>query len=167
MLDPELPGLGELDRREPTKCAVGSLVIVLVPPVLEEDLRLEETVELLTVQELVTKSTVKRFDPAILPGRAGIDEERSCLIEATPVVERVRHELWSVIHSQEVRCSSFLHQFIESVHHVVGGDRTRHVDREALSGELVDDVEHLDGAQVARLVELKVHCPVRGRRMKN
>src|ERR1019366_10053969 len=27
------------------------------------------------------------------------------------------------------------------------------------SGELINDVEHLDGAQVARLVELKVHGP--------
>lgn len=48
---------------------------------------------------------------------------------------------------------------VEPVHHVVGGDRTRHVDREALSRELVDDVEHLEWAQVARLVELKVHGP--------
>jgi hypothetical protein len=44
LLVPELPGLGELDRREPTKCAVGSLLIVFVTPVLEVNLRLEEAV---------------------------------------------------------------------------------------------------------------------------
>jgi len=68
LLVPELPGLGELDRREPTKCAVGSLVIVFVSPVLEEHLRFEKTVELLTVEELVTQTSVERFDPAVLPG---------------------------------------------------------------------------------------------------
>jgi hypothetical protein len=71
LLVPELPGLGELDRREPTKCAVGSLVIVFVSPVLEEHLRFEETVELLTVQEFITQTSVERFDPSVLPGLTG------------------------------------------------------------------------------------------------
>jgi hypothetical protein len=57
------------------KCAVGSLVIVFVSSVAEEHLRLEETVELLTVQELVTKTGVERFDPAVLPGLTRVDEE--------------------------------------------------------------------------------------------
>ena len=71
----------------------------------------------------------------------------------------MRDELRPVVHAQVVRCASLLHQFVESTNDVVGGDRTCHVDREALAGELVDDVEHLDGAQVARLVKLKVHGP--------
>jgi hypothetical protein len=68
LLVPELPGLGELDWRLPAKCAVGSLVIVFVSPVAEEHLRLEETVELLAVQELVAQTSVERLDPAVLPG---------------------------------------------------------------------------------------------------
>jgi hypothetical protein len=58
-LVPELPGLGEPGRCFPTQRAVGFPVITFVPPGLEEHLRLEETVELLTVQELVTKTGVE------------------------------------------------------------------------------------------------------------
>jgi hypothetical protein len=54
LLVPELPGLGELERREPTKCAVCSLVIHFVSPGLEEHLRFEKTVELLIAEEFVT-----------------------------------------------------------------------------------------------------------------
>ena len=68
LLVPELPGPGELDRREPTKCAVGSLVIVFVSPVLEK------AVELLAVEELVSKTgppmrrSIVELRPSPTPG---------------------------------------------------------------------------------------------------
>ena len=48
-----------------------TFVIVFVLPVFEENLRLEETVELLSVQELVAQTSVERFDPAVLPRLTG------------------------------------------------------------------------------------------------
>ena len=66
---PELPGPGDLDQCEPTKCAQGSLVIAFVSPVLEEHLRLEEAVELLTVGEPVAKTgpPIRRSMVGLMP----------------------------------------------------------------------------------------------------
>jgi len=71
----------------------------------------------------------------------------------------VRHELGTVVHAQVTRCASLGGQLVQPVDDVVGGDGASDVDGEALSRELVDDVEQLHGAQVARLVELEVHRP--------
>ena len=61
------PGLYELDRREPAVCAVGPAVVVVDAPVLGKDLSLEEAVEELAVQVLVTHSAVEALDPSVLP----------------------------------------------------------------------------------------------------
>ena len=47
------PGLDELDWGEPAMCAVGPVHVVVDPPVLEEDLGLEQGVEALAVEVLV------------------------------------------------------------------------------------------------------------------
>ena len=54
------------------------------------------------------------------------------------------------------------HQLIRTTHDIVRGDGTSDVNAQALAGELINDVEHLERTQVARLVELKVHGPDRG-----
>ena len=70
------------------------------------------------------------------------------------------------VHVHVARCTSIIRELVEAVDDVVSRDRATDIDRQALPGELVDDVEHLDRAKVARLVELKVHGPddVRGDR---
>ena len=50
-------------------------------------------------------------------------------------------------------------QLVEDVDDAVGVDRAVGVDGQGFAGELVDDVEHLDGAPVGGGVELKVHRP--------
>jgi len=59
LLVPELPDLDELDGCGPTTRAVGSLVFGFVSPILKKHLRLEETVELVAVQELVAKTDLE------------------------------------------------------------------------------------------------------------
>ncbi len=49
----QVPRLLELDRRHVAERAVKAFVIVFATPVLEQDLRLEQRVEELTVEELV------------------------------------------------------------------------------------------------------------------
>jgi hypothetical protein len=52
------PGLDELDWGEPGVCAVGPVHVIVVPPVLGEDLGLQETVNVTPygVQETVVAS---------------------------------------------------------------------------------------------------------------
>jgi len=53
------PSLDELDRGQPAMRAVGSVHVVVDPPVLDEDLCLEQGLELLAVQELVAQPAVE------------------------------------------------------------------------------------------------------------
>ena len=52
-----------------------SQVVVLTPPLFDQDLCLLERVEGLAVQEFVAQLAVERFDVAVLPGRAWFDEQ--------------------------------------------------------------------------------------------
>ena len=54
--------------------AVGSVLVVVDPPLLDEHLGLEQVVELPAVEELVAQPAVEGFDPGVLPRRAGVDE---------------------------------------------------------------------------------------------
>ena len=49
--------------------------VVETPPVGDQDLRLLEGVEDLAVQELISELAVERLHIAVLPGRAGLDEQ--------------------------------------------------------------------------------------------
>ena len=64
------PGLGELAGGEVAVGAVGSVLVVVDAPVLDEHLGFEEVVELPAVEELVAEPAVERFDPRVLPWRA-------------------------------------------------------------------------------------------------
>ncbi len=66
------PGFDELDWGEPAVRAVRPVDVVVDAPVLEEDLGLEQRVEALSVQVLVTQAAVERFDPGVLPRAAGM-----------------------------------------------------------------------------------------------
>jgi hypothetical protein len=61
------PGRGELGGGEVAVGAVGSVLVVVDPPVFDEHLGLEEAVELPAVEELVAEPAVERLDPVVLP----------------------------------------------------------------------------------------------------
>ena len=71
----------------------------------------------------------------------------------------MRDELGTIVHSQVARRSSLEDELVQPVDDVVGGDGSSNVNGQAHPGELVDDVEQFDDAQVTRLVELEVHGP--------
>jgi hypothetical protein len=50
---------------------VRPVLVVVHPPVLEEDLRLQQGVEGLSVQELVAESAIEALDPGVLPRLSG------------------------------------------------------------------------------------------------
>ena len=56
---PDVPGLLELGWGLPPEPAMGSVHVVVDPPVLDEHLGLEERVEELAVQELVPHAAVE------------------------------------------------------------------------------------------------------------
>ena len=62
------PGLGELAGGEVAVGAVGSVLVVVDAPVVDEHLGFEEGVELAAVEELVAQPAVEGLDPGVLPG---------------------------------------------------------------------------------------------------
>ena len=61
------PGRGELGGGEVAVGAVGSVLVVVDPPVFDEHLGFEEAVEVPAVEELVAEPAVERLDPGVLP----------------------------------------------------------------------------------------------------
>jgi hypothetical protein len=70
--------------------AVGSVLVVVDPPVLDEHLGLEEAVEVSAVEQLVAQAAVERLDPGVLPRGAGVDEHGADIVEPTPSRPRRR-----------------------------------------------------------------------------
>src|SRR3954452_24077939 len=133
--------------------------VVVLAPVFDDDDCLGEAAELFDVEQLVAQATVEGLHVGVLPRRAGLDERRPRAAEATPVPERVRGQLRSVVTAHVRRRAPLVGEALEHVDGLVCVDATRDVDCERLASELVDDVEQLQHAAVGGLIELEVQRP--------
>jgi hypothetical protein len=77
--------------------------VVVDPEVLGQHLGLEERLEDLPVEELVSELAVERLDEGVLPGTAGFDVARARVREPAPVSERISLQLGAVVRAQELR----------------------------------------------------------------
>lgn len=68
------PGGGELGGAEVAVGGVGSVHVIVDPPVGDDDAGFEEVVPSAAVQQLVAQAVVEALDPGVLPWRAGVDE---------------------------------------------------------------------------------------------
>jgi hypothetical protein len=140
---------------------VGPVPVVVDPPVLDDHSGFEQAVELPAVEQLVAELAVERLDPRVLPRRAGIDEHAAGSREPAPVRDGVS---WRT----RARCRCARRR---AGRRVRAASRSRtattwsasidavDLDRQAFAGELVDHVEHLEGASVDGGVELEVERP--------
>jgi hypothetical protein len=71
--------------------------------------------------------------------------------------QRPRHHFGAVVHPQVFRGAPIGHQGDQDVDELIGVAGTAHSDGECLSGELVDDVGHLEAALVSCLVEAEIN----------
>jgi len=62
-------------------------------------------------------------------------------------------------YEHDPRTTAFGDETLEDGDNLIGVDRPVDIDRQALTSELVDHVEHLDRAPVGESVELEVECP--------
>ena len=146
---------------EPGEGLVWPVVVVFGSPVLEHDSGFEEVGEVLGVEAFVSEASVEGLDVGVLPGRSGLDVGGVGAPDAAPVSQRGRDELGAVVHAQMSGGASLGDEALDGGDDAVGVDAVRRVDAEGLSGELVDDVEQLDAAQVGGLVELEIQGPTR------
>src|SRR5438270_920953 len=94
------PGLGVLGGGEPAQGRVGTVGVVLDPPVLDNDLSLAEIGEVLDVEQLVAYSTVEGLDEGVLPGRAGFDVGTGGARQPAPLAQSPGDHFGTVVHPQ-------------------------------------------------------------------
>ena len=79
-------------------------MVVLEPPVVEQELGFVETVEGFHVEELAAEVAVEGFDVGILPGCSRLDVAGRDAGEAAPVAECVGDELRAVVAADQLGC---------------------------------------------------------------
>lgn len=89
------------------------------------------------------------------------------MVELAPVSDRVGNKFGPVVEADERgRSATFDAQSVEDGDDVVSVDAAMGVGRKRLAGELVDDVQQLQGPSIDGGIELEVHCPQRVRAQK-
>jgi hypothetical protein len=76
------------------------VLIVLSPPVLDDDLGFEQRAERLQVEQLVAQPGVERLDVPVLPRAARVDEPRVTPGVGEPRPHGVRGELAAVVRAE-------------------------------------------------------------------
>ena len=138
---------------------MGPEVVVLQAPLLNEDLRLEERVEALPVEALISQLAVEGLDVAVLPGAAGLDEERPHPDPLQPAAHRPGGELGAVV-AADVGGNATAHEELgETGEHLGGGQTAGDDDGEALARVLIDDGQELEDTAVSGALEEEVVGP--------
>jgi hypothetical protein len=138
---------------------VRTIGVVLLSPVGDKYSRLEKRVELLDGEQLVSYPRTIGLDPRVLPWTAGFDVARAGASETAPISKGIGGELGAVVAADELGDSSFFDQTVKNVDGVVRVDGMRDEVAQGLSGELVGDVQELQGPAGRGHVELVVESP--------
>ena len=145
--------------REVAHAAVGTLLIVDADPVGDDDAGLGERVELLAVEAFVTEAGVKGFDVTVLPGRAGVDVERTDAAVGQAVPDSSGDKLGAVVGADMLRRSVGFDGLREDSYNVVSADAAGDVMGDALLRVLVDEHEGAEATSSRRDVRHEVPRP--------
>jgi hypothetical protein len=155
-----MPSTGECRGGLVAEGLVWSVVVVVVSPVFEQDLRLVERVERLHLEQFASQMPVEGLDVGVLPGCAWLDVAGTAAAEAAAVAERLGDEFGAVVATDVLRRWPVQGDEVgEDVDGLVGVDRAGRNAGERLAGVLVADVQDLDRPAVSGLVEEVVECP--------
>lgn len=117
------------------------LRVVVFPPALDDDLGFSEGVEDLSVQQFVTEPSVEALNVAVFPRAAWLNEGGLGAKGFDPGSDILGNELRAVVASHECRWSAQDEQVSEGIDHVGRVQLTLHTDCQAVSTELVQDVQ--------------------------
>ena len=110
----------------------------MVAPLLDDDSSLLQAVEDFPVEALVAQLAVEGFAVAILPGTTGLDVERLCSKRREPTAYDLCGHLRAVVRPNMFRDASGEYHVGHRLKDAEAVDPTRHPDRQAFPGELVD-----------------------------
>ena len=110
-------------------------------------------------KRFVAEATVERFDPRVLPRRAGVDEDGVDGSEPAPVSDGMRNEFRAVVEPDVPRHATLERESIQDGDHRVGVDPALDEDHGTLPGEFVDDVQQLQRPSIGGGVEPGIQGP--------
>jgi hypothetical protein len=116
--------------------------VVVTSPALDNDLRFPQRVEDLAIEQFVPQACIKTFDKAVLSRAAWRDVGGIGSHGRDPILHGLGHELRAVVRKNVAGYSTHYEEVGENIDDVDGLELTIDADRQALRGELVDDVEH-------------------------
>jgi len=115
------PG-NERRRGQPLEATVWPPVVVVHPPLVENDSGLRQAQEQLSVEQLVPKPAVEALHVAVFPRARLLDVERANARPRQPFLDLFGNELRPVIAAQMLRCTSHSEQVLERHDHVPSGE---------------------------------------------
>jgi hypothetical protein len=111
-------------------------------PTLDDDLSLAERIEYLTVQEFVSEPGVETLDVSVLPRTSRRDVRRLRADRRDPHLHRFGDELRAVVGTNVSRHAALNEKLGENIDDVDRFQLAPDPDRQALTRELIDHVEH-------------------------
>ena len=135
-----------------------SYLVVVPPPLLDADSRIDAIPKPLQRQMLVTESAVERFVGRILPRLPWIDQRRVDARVGEPPQNGGGHELGSVVRTQKARGAVDAHQLREHLDDTARANAPGHIDRQALAGPFVHDGEALRVWPLAHVSKTKSYA---------
>src|SRR5262249_10193504 len=113
--------------------------------------------------QLVPKLAVERFDRAVLPGAARLNEQRRDLELGQPLPERPGHELRSMVRSNRPRTVMRDEHLPQHLRHLDRFHATSDDTGPTLPGVFVHHGEDLSGAAILRAIHDEIIGPSMGR----
>ncbi len=143
------------------------MVIVVMLPVADDDLCVEQGVEAVDVQALVPDPAVEGLHVPIAPRGTRRDVVQPDLLPG-PVGQGLTDQLRAIVAADHLRGTTLSNQGIEVVLQRLACDGSLNQSAEAFAGVLIDHGGDLDRPPLLVGIELEVHRPdhIRGRRCR-
>lgn len=133
--------------------------VVVLAPLLDDDLGLVQTVEDFPVEAFVAQLAVEGFAIAIFPRTAGFNVQRLGAQRREPVAHHVRGHLRAVVGANVFRHTFGEHHIGHRLDDAKAVDPAGHPDRQAFPGELIDQRHQSEFATVVGLRLNEVVAP--------
>ncbi len=133
--------------------------IVLLSPLLDNNLGLLQGAKDFAVQEFIAELAIEALDGVILQGTARLDKERFYRQRVQPGADLRVAESRTII-GTNVGCDTALaEQFGQALLHLIAFEIAFHTDLEALAREFIDEFQGAERFSVMRAIRHKVIAP--------
>ena len=152
------PG-NESRRGQPLEAAMRPSLVVVHPPLVENDPGLRQAQEQFPVEQLVAESAVEALHVAVFPRARLLDIERADARPRQPLLDLFGNELRPIVAAQMLRRTPHGEQVLERHDHVPSSERPGHLDRQTLPRELIDHHEDPQLPAILRPLREEVVAP--------